>query len=588
MRWFILLNFMALFVLPDAFASRVPEIEKFYSDQVSEILSRRFPDKPFTVFVTVDTGRQQFDRKAMSQRNTDKSGYKLPYTEWEAEEIDLWERTDLPLGTLIAQLQSVKIDVKVDSTLSEAEVEDLKQAIAKQLRLDDRADSVMISRMEWTEQERRQELYTEAVKWGGVLTLLFVLAFMLARLSVRHLVKGLSKPIQEIGLSTKKFADEALNLASDLSLGAGQGAREVGELGQGDDDNLLGSSILEVRKNALELLERNRDLFQNPDAHLLEFLEKRGSEDPKVMGSILAELNESELLEIFRYGKGEWWFVALSNPGVLNAKSLKVLNEVDRLRMRRHFAEATDTFKESDAETKALLVLSRLPESKLSELCQGMSPDSIFPVLIHLPKRLSLATAKAAFPGHWARFLEYDENTSKFDPSVLKELAQKSLREVPLRNVEEIRNFFNELDTATYLDSAPPEDERDFYKVLPESSKIRKFRFPFFKIIEGEKDVLKTLGPVLNVPEWAQVLYECDERDRDKILTVLPERLSYQIRQVLKALAPEQVDHMLVARARRSLIRFYLEQQHTQVHLESTPSGELQGEVEQKDQENAA
>lgn len=584
MRLFLTLSLICLFLGPVAEASRVPEIEKFYADRVSEILSRRFPDKPFTVFVTVDTGKREMDRRALFER-TKNSGYKLPYTEWEAEELDIWERVDVPLGTLIAHLQGVKIDVKVDSSLIESEVEDLKQAISSQLRLDNRSDMVSIARVNWSEGEKREQLYFQAMQWGVGIFALFVVFFLLARLSVRHLVKGLSKPIQEIGLNTKRFTDEALNLASDLSLGQNhQNMREVNPE-HGDEDGLFGSSLLEVRKNGLELLDRNRDLFQFPDAHLLEFLEKRGSEDPKVMGSVLAELNEGELLEIFRYGKGDWWFVALSNPGVMNSKSLKILSEVDRLRMRRHFAQSSDSHKGSDAEVKALLVLSRLSEEQLAEICQNKSHQEVFPVLAHLPRRQALAAAKSAFPGHWASFLEYNESSAEMKPEILKSLAQKAVETCPLRNKDEIREFFSELDTATYLDSASPSDERDFYKVLPANSQIKKFRFPFYQLLEGETDVLKTLGPVLNVSEWAQVMFECDEREREKIFTHLPERLSYQVRQTLKSLEKSQIDHLIVARGRRSLTRFYLEQRQTQPVLEAHNPEVL---TAKKDQEHAA
>lgn len=575
MKHLILLTLILIFINPSAEASRVPEIEQFYSDRVSEILARRFPDKPFTVFVTVDTGKRDLERKAVAER-TKNIGYKLPYTEWEAEELDIWERVDVPLGTLISQLQGVKIEIKVDSSLADAEVEDLKLSIAKQLRLDDRADSVAIARMDWTEGERKRELYYQAAQWGAGVVILFGVLFLLARLSIRHLVKGLSKPIQEIGLNTKRFADEALNIASDLTLGSQhQSMRDVTS-GLDDQDGLLGSSLLEVRKNALELLERNRDLFQFPDAHLLEFLERKGNEDPKTLGSVLAELKESELLEIFRYGKGDWWFVALSNPGVMNSKSLKILSEVDRLRMRRHFAQSTEEHNETDAEVKALLVLSRLSEDKLVEICSEKSPQEVFPVLAHLPRHQALATAKAAFPGHWAQFLEHKETTSKFDPNTLKFLAQKAVDICPLREKDEIRDFFSQLDTATYLDSASPSDEKDFYKVLPASSQIKKFRFPFFQLLDGDKDILKTLGPVLNVNEWAQVLFDCDEKDREKILSHLPERLTYQVKQSFQGLRRDTIDHLLVARGRKSLTRFYLEQQqHSQAVISASPKEAL-------------
>ena len=45
------------------------------------------------------------------------------------------------------------------------------------------------------------------------------------------------------------------------------------------------------------------------------------------MGAILAEMDAARVKELFRWGTGDWWTQALTQPGAWNSAVLRILNE---------------------------------------------------------------------------------------------------------------------------------------------------------------------------------------------------------------------------------------------------------------------
>ncbi|MGE0763081.1 MAG: hypothetical protein AB7N80_07380 [Bdellovibrionales bacterium] len=556
---------------PLAQASRTTEIEEFYAEKVTEILKTRFPDRPFTVFVTIDTGRDEVSRREDSTRK-EKTTTRLPHLEWEQDELDLWDRMDVPLGTLIGQLKSVKIDVSIDSSLTDSEVEELKTNLAKQLKLDAKADTITITKMNWLQAEKYRTFSWIALFFVVALVTTMAGFWMLAKLSVKHLVQGLSKPIQDIGQSTQKFATDALSLASDMAHGAAPTSEREKDVGAGNDNLDFGANLLEIRKNALELINRNQDLFSRPDSRLMEFLERRGQEDPGTVGSVLAELPEPTLRTLFKYGVGNWWFVALSQPGPLTSKSIQVLSEADKLRLRRHFSEDLKLGNNDDFR-RAGVIFSRLRDEELAVLFADLPIEIAQSVFELMPRTLALAVAKRMFPGQWAVFLEAKKKLKPIDPPVLVHLEKQAQEMKPLRSESQIQAFFQDLDLVNYLDLASPRDEKDFYTVLPENSAIRRERVPFFKVLEAPPQVLRILGPILTVREWALVLFGCEPYDRDKFLAAFTDRLRFQVNEAFKLVDPFNLDLIATRRLRRQVTKAYQEASEREATAPTTDGG---------------
>ncbi|NCN39958.1 hypothetical protein GW916_01785 [bacterium] len=554
-----------------AFGSRAVEIEEFYQFKVKEVLETRFPQTPFSVFVTVDTGKPESSRRDV---RAETKSTPLPYwNNGEDETLDIWERMDIPLGTLIKQVRSVSVSVRVDATLSDSELDELKENLIKHLKLDAGVDRIEITRMNWSEQERFRNL-----KWVGgglaiALLLLIGTTWFVSRLAINKLVKGLSKPIAEIGASTQNFANKALNMASDM--GSQNRVKERDRTGEESPslDIPTNINLVEIREAAIELLDRNRHFFESPDADFMDFLERKGSQDPLTVGSILAELTQESLKSIFRFGKGNWWYKAIAQPAPLTALSLNLLGEIDRLRVRRHFSKAQSL--ESQMFRELALILHRVDGETILDLMRGAPIDKVGPVLSLLPRDQGLSFAKLIFPGQWAVFLAPEMPKEwKLDPDFLKDLEARALEANPLRDNEEISSFFEDLDLMGFLDTASPRDERDFYQVLPRDSRIVRERFPFYSVLEADEKQLKVISGLFSPFEWAIALGTCDSSDRRQVLEKFPERLRFQVIENFKMKNFSKWDEVEVRQIRRAITRAYLsENERLQSEMDEIVNG---------------
>lgn len=540
-----------------SWASRVPEIEEYFVARATNILRTRFPDKPFLVFVKVNTDTENAGRRqpASTKRRGDTST-RLPYLEIDEEEPDIWNRTDIPLGTLINYVRNVKVKIQIDSSVNEEEMKELQAQLVTQLNLAPDVDSIEITKMEWGAAERSEKLRTSVVLGTVAVLLLFGLLYALSRLSIISLVKGLSKPIAEIGKSTQAFANSALNMVTEKQ----HIERNVSdsESTENEDEKLnLGANLLEIRKGSLELLNRNKDLFANPDAEVLSFIERKGEQNPAQMGAILAELSETELKTLFKYGKGNWWFVALSHPQPMTPAALAILNEIDRLRLRRNFTDRTQ-MNISDQLRHAGLTFGRMNAEDLVSVLAGIPIEKCEPIIDLLPRDLALAVSKKLFPGQWAALLDSNRRPKPIDIKILETLEKKAHQAFPLRDEKLIKEFFNELDISRYLDSASPRDEKDFYMVLPPDSRIILERFPFYRIFEAQDEVKKIMGPNLLPKEWALAFSDCERSEIESLLLGFNQRQAFLIKEELQKLKNETPEKNKISHARRKAVNSYL------------------------------
>lgn len=538
-----------------AHASRVPEIEQYYIDKVSGLLKTRFPDTPFTVYAQVDVGdRKEVSRKKEIRRG-DTTTVQLPYLEVEDsdEDMSVWNRTDIPLGTLIGLLEKVVIKIQIDSSVEETELKELQENIAKQLKLDASADSIEVARVGFNQNEKKaQKLWLVVGMFAAILSIAAVFWF-LARQSVKALVSGLSQPISEIGKSTQEFANSALNMAADLSQQGSVSDKTSGATTP-EEDLSLGSNLIEIRKSALELITRNHEMFKNPDSRFLSFLELQGSENPTQVGAILAELDQESIKTLFKFGWGAWWFTALASPAPLTPTSIRILSEIDRLRLRWHFNDdSQSTAKKKNQE--AGLVFGRMNDDELVSVLKDVTLPDAEPILDLLPRSQALSVAKKLYPGQWAKLLENHKSLSIVKPELVEKLMKKAIETKPLRKEDEIQGFFADLDLVKYLEIAPPRDERDFYTVLPKESKIKAERFPFYKVFDAPNDVKKLMGADINAKDWAYILAGCETSDQRSMLEAFPDRLRFMIQECIAELDMTKVDNHRVRSIRKIAIQ---------------------------------
>lgn len=567
MKIFSLIIFSSILCLSSfGEASRLPEIENHYSEKVSDLLKMRFPTTPYTVFVQIDAGdkNKTFSRKREIKRGGTQI-IQLPYLEIEDEDLTVWERTDIPMSTLIGLLDRVLIHVQIDSETTDSELKELQDNIAKQLKLDPTADSIEIAKVDFRAQERTKQKIWIVLGFLLISGALFAIFWFLSKISVKQLVRGLAQPISEIGKSTQEFANSALNLAADINQ-APMVQNQMDGLHKEEDSYSHGSNLLEIRKSALELIERNLEVFKNPDSRLLDFLETQGAENPSQVGAILAELEPDLIKNLYKYGWGDWWYPALAAPSPLTPQALSILNEIDRLRVRWTFSgtQAQPKFKETE------LIFTRLSDDQLVQVFQGVSISDAEPILNGLPKSKSLSTSKKLYPGQWAQLLEKDRAPSQINQILLEKLKNKALENYPLRDEKQIQDFFSDLDIVKFLDMASPRDERDFYTVLPQDSKIKVTRTPFYQIFDASLDIKKMMAGDIHAKDWAYALASCEVIDQHSILEGFPERLQFMIKEEMLKLNPSRLDAKKLRSIRRFIVQSYMRHSTRETSYEQT------------------
>ena len=116
MRWILLLSSLLLFSF-NSDASRLIEIEDYYSQKATDFIKTRYPKRAFTVYVKVEAESDGEDRRPadIGQRQV----LDLPYlNKVNKDQINFWTRKDLSLGTLISYLKSVYVKIDIDGEFS--------------------------------------------------------------------------------------------------------------------------------------------------------------------------------------------------------------------------------------------------------------------------------------------------------------------------------------------------------------------------------------------------------------------------------------------------------------------------------------
>ena len=505
-------------------ASRLVEIEDYYSKKATEFIKMRYPNRPFTVYIKADAGENEI--KARGSVNNEREVLSLPYLDVvDAKTGEFWLRTDLSLGTLISYLKSVYVKVDIDVDFDTNEREAFQDQLFKFLKLSPVYDRIEVTKMKWS---TLQEVRDQRLWIGGALLaplVLFLMFFILSKLSVRSLVKGLSEPLSEIGKSTENFAHQTATMS--------QGQRS-------SQQNQDSPPLMEGgRKVALEIIENNKNFFHNPDGLTMNFLEDWGEKDPQAMGAIFNELETEDVKELFSWGVGEWWYAALTHPGALNSSSLQILGRVHSLRMRKNLEKNQDI--QLAGRKELALALSRLSVKELGQILQGHSFEDVKGSLQLVPRERMINVCKYLFPGEWASLMEENSDKGSLSQELSDALYKKALEVRPLRGHEEVSQFFVEADLLKYLDQASTKDEREVYRALPENSRARQDRYPFYRVFENSEEVLKRLAVDISLEDWAKSFADCERVESQKIFQFFTDRQKFLVRSLLDQLKREPV-----------------------------------------------
>ncbi|MCJ8277236.1 MAG: hypothetical protein MJK18_10380, partial [Bdellovibrionales bacterium] len=340
MRILLIISILFLFSTQGQ-ASRLIEIEDYYSKKTTEFVQTRYPKKAFTVYVKVEAESDGEKRQPadVGQRKS----LSLPYlNSVNGDQVDFWTRKDLALGTLISYLKSVYVKIDIDGQFSDAEAEQFKTQVFQHLKLSPVYDKVEMSQRVWSQSKEQKQRNLILGVGAVLLCIAFVMLFVVFQSGIRTLVKGIAGPLSDIGKSTENFAKQPM--------ASGGGRSFTPALSASWQEDTLADSKVETIKKQIKEVE---DIFQQPNGVLLRSIEDYGAKYPHAMGAIFRELDSENVKSLFRLGTGDWWYKAITQASSLNQKSAQIVTVVSQLKMRLELSQ----HKESENEDVVMLGL---------------------------------------------------------------------------------------------------------------------------------------------------------------------------------------------------------------------------------------
>jgi hypothetical protein len=378
------------------------------------------------------------------------------------------------------------------------------------------------------------------------------------------LIQGLAKPISDIGKTTQSIAETALSVPNHSKAPSTSSSGGDVSLSSITQSSLQTSSVAEERGIIKEVLASHKYLFTDLDSECLNFIEKEGKRNPEIMGGILLELDIELLKNLFTYSYGSWWHKALSNPSILNSQSLDIVNKLRKLKVRRDFSNFKKVI---DSEIKDIdLILNRTENKLLFDVIKDYKFKQIFPILNLLPKEKMMTIVKYVYPGEWGQALTAENKNWSLDSTICKELKSKVLSFNPLRDSDEVKNIFEQMDYYKYLNLANTKDEREFYRTLPKNSLLRSKRQPLFEFYEEPDDLIKEVCLNTDLQVLALVIKQSERSESEKIFDFLTERQRYQLRQLVKSTFLQELDEDYIVQVKEVFLNRYFK---TKMALES-------------------
>ncbi len=521
----------------NGFASRLIEVEDYYSQKASDYIKTRYPRKAFSIYVKVDAE----DKPQVRQPNSsDQQALNLPYLDQvDPKALSFWDRKDVSLGTLISYLRGVFVKVDIDGDFSDQELDQFKSELFQHLKLSELYDRVDINRRQWQGDsfinKSRPFLIVGALGILGLAALLF----LILQLGVSRLVKGLAQPLSEIGRSTENLSNSSSMMAD---LGGGFQLAN-----QRWDEGVLPTDHEEKIKNDIQRLSH---FMSHPDAELIQTIEQLGAKDPLAMGSIFAQMPTEDLQGLITWARGDWWRVAITQMTPLTAHSADCIGEISRLNIRKQLLGEVH----SDDLQDLKRVLARLDVKHFGELFKGYKFEEAQSFLRMLPQTTMINVAKYLYPGQWAELLEAAESAKPISSAQAKKVHDKALEICPLKSETEIAGYFRDADLLNLLDRSTTKDEREIYKVLDDSSWIKRERVPFYSLFQESKDVLERLGSDLPLELWALAITACDRQECETLFEHFTAKQRFMMRNFKTKFTEQRPHEIAVVAAKKRIL----------------------------------
>lgn len=484
-------------------ASRLTEIEDYYTNKASDYIKARYPRKAFSVYVKVDAEDKPAARKPSALDGG--ANINLPYFKSiQGHQIDFWDRKDVSMGTLISYLKSVYVKVDIDGDFTETEKQDFHKELFQNLKLSEIYDRLEVNQKEWQAKGLTPTNRSYLVFGAAGLTAVALLFVGLFIFGIRSLVRGLSQPLADLSKSAENVANSS-SWKGDFASTSGFQLNQQKSM----EMDLSTEQFAWVKGET----KRLSSFLAEPSAELIQKIEEKGAENPFAMGALFSEMDTKDLMSLVQWARGDWWRVAITQKSPLTKKSLEFINDIAHLQIRQSLTGQKKLMEASELRFEQ--ILARLSIKQFGALFENYKFEQAEPLLRCLPKATMIAVGKYLYPGQWAELLA--EKNKKIDLKIRNQMEAKALQICPLKTESELNSYFIDSDLIQFLEAATTKDEREVYRTMANSSWIKQERVPFFTVFEGSNEHLQRLTTEIPLDAWSVALTSCDRGECDKI-----------------------------------------------------------------------
>jgi hypothetical protein len=509
---------------------KVAEVEAYLTQKVITYVNSRFPNMPVLVFLQVDPLR-----RSASTLSENIARDILPYfAEAKVDDTDEWDDPNRSVHDLLPRIRGVQIKITVPDIVTNEELFEMRDALYSNLGLIGGRDKIDFERKNWTKDAKFPVEIVSLVALGVVILLVGLFFIM------RGLATSLRKALAE-GASQNKSGN---NNAAAMAMAAPPSApREKNAAGAG---NLQVNDSLRLADKIEELLIK---LNEDPAFPTLEDMinfEDKVIEDPAFVGTVLQEMPRKMQEELFRRGASPRWLDAFFQNTSLDIDKYQFVLQL--------------SYRKRDPAAKVwqelLISLWRLGDD-LTNFMKTIEQRDALGILAWMPTRISIPTAREAFPGGWGILLKSDFKPAPLPEKMILDLMEKATALKPFNSLEMVNRYRHERGLLDFLRICTLEEERDIYRASKGDAGIHLLRPPFYPIFEGSEEDLKVLADQITGPDWGRALFNVDRALRSKITQFFNDSKNYQMIETLKQCDQGGITMNEVGQMREKIARIY-------------------------------
>jgi hypothetical protein len=510
---------------------KVAEVEAYLTHKVITYVNSRFPNMPVLVFLQVDPLRRSNSAMAESIAKDI-----LPYfAEAKVDNIDEWDDPNRSVHDLVPRIRGVQIKITVPDIVTNEELFEMRDALYSNLGLIGGRDKIDFERKNWTKEEKFP--YEIVALVGIAVSIILAGLFFI----MRGLASSVRKALSESASQNKGGGNNAAAMAMAAPAPMPREKNNLANAG-----NLQVNDSLRLADKIDELLQK---LNEDPAFPCLEDMidfEDKVIEDPAFIGTILQEMPRKMQEELFRRGSSPKWLDAFFQNTTLDIDKYQFVLQL--------------SYRKRDPAAKAwqelLISLWRLGED-LTNFMKTIEQRDALGILAWMPTRISIPTAREAFPGGWGILLKSDFKPSPLPEKMILDLMEKATTRKAFNSLEMVNRYRHERGLLDFLRICTLEEERDIYRASKGDAGIHLLRPPFYPIFEGSEEDLKQLADQVTGPDWGRALFNVDRGLRSKITQFFNDSKNYQMIETLKQCDQGGISMNEVGQMREKIARIY-------------------------------